>query len=147
MRKLHVFLFGAFILIGVGLFLFHRMAVDIFGVSYDPNNSDDLQKLMVIADTSRPFRSALERFKQDHGSYPARAGDLFPSYLQSTNGPNDYSDWAGWHYEPESTNSYQLFFHPAWDDGFWLERSNGVDHWTYSTSVANTDLTQKFSGE
>jgi hypothetical protein len=143
MRKLFLITLCAFVLIGIGLFRFHNWASRTFGVSYNPNNSRDLQKLSAIAKDSLPLRKALERFKQDHGNYPDNVTNLFFSYLKSTNGPNDFSDWAGWRYQPESTNSYSLFYHPNWDDGFWYECSNEIDSWHYSDGTENADLTEK----
>jgi hypothetical protein len=100
---------------------------------------------MAIADDSRPFRDALEHFRQDHGNYPAAATSLFPTYLHSTNSPDDFSDWIGWRYIEATTNGYSLHYQVNWDDGLWYEHvTSGVDRWHYITSVADTDLTQKF---
>jgi hypothetical protein len=128
--------------IGIGLIFINNWAVKTFGVAYDPSNSRDLQKLLIIADNSRPLREALERYKLDHGNYPDDSTNLFPSYLHSTNGPNDFSDWAGWRYEPETTNTYSLIYKANWDDGLDCECSNNICHWDYFTSTRNTDLTQ-----
>ena len=145
MRKALFIIFSVAILIGLGLFFFHRWALHTFGPSYDPTNSHDLQKLATIADDSRPFRDALERFRLDHGSYPAAATNLFPTYLHATNSPEDFSDWLGWRYVEAATNSYTLFYKVSWDDGLWYEHlASGTDQWHYSTSVAITDLTQMF---
>jgi hypothetical protein len=145
MRKALLIIFGAVVLIGVGLFFLHRWGLHTFGPGYDPNNSHDLQKLMAIADDSRPFRDALERFRHDHGSYPAAATNLFPKYLRSTNSPEDFSDWIGWRYIETTTNGYSLHYQVNWDDGLWYEHlASGTDRWHYSTSVSDTDLTQKF---
>ena len=145
MRKALPIIFIAVVLVGVILFFIHRWALHTFGPSYDPTNSHDLQKLVAIADGSRPFRDALERFRRDHGSYPAAATNLFPAYLHATNSPEDFSDWIGWRYVEATTNSYTIFYQVNWDDGFWYEHlALGTIRWHYSTSVADTDLTQKF---
>jgi len=145
MRKALLIFFSAAILIGVGLFFLHQWALHAFGPSYDPTNSRDLQKLMAIADDSRPFRDALERFRHDHGSYPVAAANLFPTYLHATNSPEDFSDWVGWRYVVATTNSYTLHYQANWDDGLWYEHpASGTDQWHYSTSGADVDLTLKF---
>jgi len=146
MRKALPIVFITVALIGVGLVFFHRWALHTFGPSYDPTNSHDLQKLMAIADDSRPFRAALEQFRHDHGSYPPAATNLFPAYLHATNSPDDFSDWAGWRYVEATTNGYTLLYTVNWDDGFWYEHlATGTDQWHYSTSVTGIDLTQKFN--
>jgi len=145
MRKALPIIFITIALIVVGLFFFHRWALHTFGRSYDPNNSLDLQKLMAMADDSLPFRDALERFRHDHGGYPAAVTNLFPAYLHTTNSPEDFSDWAGWRYVAATTNSYTLHYQANWDDGLWYEHlASETDHWHYSTSVTNINLTPKF---
>ena len=145
MRKALPIVFIAVVLIGISLFFLHRWALHTFGTSYDPTNSRDLQKLMAVADDSRPLRAALEQFRHDHGSYPPAATNLFPAYLHATNSPDDFSDWAGWRYVEATTNGYTLLYKVNWDDGFWYEHlATGTDQWHYSTSVTGIDLTQKF---
>jgi hypothetical protein len=145
MRKALPIFFIAVVLIGLALFFLHRRALHTFGPSYDPTNKRDLQKLMAIADDSRPLRAALEQFRHDHGSYPPAATNLFPAYLHSNKSSEDSSDWAGWRYVEATTNGYTLLYKVNWDDGFWYEHlATGTDHWHYSTSVTGIDLTQKF---
>jgi len=145
MRKALLIFFSAAILIGVSLFFLHRWALHTFGSSYDPNNSHDLKNLMAIADDSRPFRDALERFRHDHGVYPAAVTNLFPAYLQATNSPEVFSDWVGWRYVEATPNSYTLHYQANWDDGLWYEHvASGTDQWHYTTSVTDIDLTLKF---
>jgi hypothetical protein len=152
MRKALLIFLCVVILIGVGAVFLNRQMRHIYGPGYDPSNSRDLQKLLVIANAGRPLREALARFKIDHGYYPMEAADFIPSYLQPTNVPdilntNDYNekDWAGWEYHRESTNHYQLFFQLDWDGGLWYEPSaEGTNQWSWSTSDRVVDLTQKF---
>jgi len=145
MRKALPIIVTAVVLIGVCLFFLNRWALHTFGHSYDPTNSRDLQKLMAIADDSRPFRDALERFRHDHGSYMAADANFFTTYLHATNSADACPDWAGWRCVEATTNSYTLFYQPCWNDGFWYEHlATGTDQWHYSTSVTDIDLTQKF---
>jgi hypothetical protein len=133
------------ILIGVGSVFLNYHLKRVYGVGYDPNNSRDLQKLLAIAGDSLPLREALERFKYDRGGYPRKSADLFPSYLRATNTTDELSDWAGWNYHPESTESYVLIYKANWDDGLSYEQlTNNTHTWYYFTSTKVTDLTQKF---
>lgn len=150
MRKTFLILFCVVIVIGVGAVLLNRHMRHVFGPGLTPEH--DIDKLLVIADDSRPIREALERFKIAQGCYPMKVASFIPSYLQPTNVPdvlntNDYltKDWGGWEYHPESTNSYELFFQLDWDSGLWYEHSaEGTNHWSWSTSDRVVDLTQKF---
>jgi hypothetical protein len=140
MRKALIIILSIVVVIGIVLFLLRQWSP----TSYDPNDSRDLQKLSSIADNSRPFREALEKFKHDHGIYPQANTNIFPSYLIKTDAPDDFSDWAGWRYFP-GTNSYTLFYQVNWDDGLWYDHLvNGTNQWYYSTSTTQIDLTQKF---
>jgi hypothetical protein len=146
MRKAFLILLCVVILIGVSAVILNRHLSHIYGPYYDPSNSRDLQKLLAIVDGSRPLREALERFKNDQGDYPTTVTNLFPSYLQTKNAPEDFNikDWAGWEYNRESTNSYELFYQLDWDGGLWFDHSvDGTNQWSWSTSDRVVDLTQK----
>ena len=144
MRKGLIIILCLAVLMGIALEFVHRWSLRTFGEDYDPDNIHDMQKLVVIAENSRPLREALERFKHDRGVYP-NASNLFSSYLPATNRPaDDFSDWAGWRYLPASTNSYTLFYQANWDGGLWYDHLvNGTDQWYLSDSGAPIDLTQK----
>src|SRR5437868_4199043 len=116
MRKALLIFFGAVIVIGIVLYFIHQHAEHTFGTSYDPSNSHDLEKIIVIGDNSRPLREALERFRHDHGCYPIEASNLFSGYLKRTNAPDDVSFWAGWNVDDLSTNHYLLVYKVGWDD-------------------------------
>jgi hypothetical protein len=147
MRKALIILLCVVLLVGAGAVALHRFGLRVYGPGYDPNNSSDVQKLGLLVDGSRPLREALERFRHENGGYPGAATNLFPSYLQAqTNrAPYDWSDWAGWNYCGETSNSYTLIQKVNWDDGMSFDRlTNGAVKWSYFTSVTNTDLTPAF---
>jgi len=147
MRKAFLIFLCVTIVLGMGMVFLHRQMQRIYGPGYNPDNSHDLQKLVIIAEASRPLCEALERFKNDRGNYPSSVIDLIPAYLQTKNAPDDFNtkDWAGWEYLRESTNSYQLFFQLDWDGGLWFEHlASGTNHWSWSTSDRVIDLTPKF---
>ena len=146
MRKGFIIIFCVVIVLGVAAVLLNRHMHHVFGPGFTPEH--DMDKLLIIADDSRPIREALERFKHDHDYYPTTVASFIPSYLQPTNVPgvlntNDYfaKDWGGWEYHPKSTNSYELFFQLDWDGGLWYEHSaESTNHWSWSTSDRVVDL-------
>jgi len=145
MRKAILIIVSLVILVSIGLYFLGQHMRHIYGTSYDPNDRRDLQKLIVIGDASRPLRDALERFRHEHGSYPTVASNLFPAYLQRTNAPDDFSDWSGWNMMDVASNHYLLVYKVGWDDGLCYEHmTNDMPSWFYFSSVAHTDLTQKF---
>ena len=119
MRKTLLIVFAAVILMGIGVLFLRRWGLNTFGTGYDPNKRQDVRKLIVIADDSRPVRELLERFRHDQGRYPEVLSNLFPTYLHATNSPGDFTDWNGWRYEGAS-NSYTLRYQVNWDEGFFL---------------------------
>jgi len=149
MRKAFIILFCLVVVIGVAAVLLNRHLRHVFGPEFSPEH--DMDKLLIIADDSRPMREALERFKHDHAYYPDRIDSIIPSYLQPTNVPdilntNDYyftKDWGGWEYHLMSTNSYELFFQLDWDGGLWYEHSaEGTNHWYWSIGDRDVNLTK-----
>lgn len=147
MRKALITILCVVILVGVALGLLKQSGLLHFGPVYDARRSRDVEKLLVIADDSRPLREALERFKHDQGSYPTVITNLFPSYLQAAPAPAPFY-WAGWYYQQESANSYTLYYKVNWDDGLFYERQvEGADRWYYSVGGKKTDLTEKFGQE
>jgi hypothetical protein len=134
MRKAFLILLCVVIVIGIGISFF------LWPVSV---SKLDVQKLLTIADNGRPLREALERFKRDQGNYPAKATNLFHSYLQLAPIPTPF-DWGGWDYLQDSTNSYYLFYKINWDDHLAYEHLvHGTDRWYYSASGTQIDLTHK----
>src|SRR5690349_2772428 len=105
MRKaIPIFLFLV-ILFGVGGLILVRHMSRVHGPGYIPSRA--MEKLRAIADSSGPFRNALERFKSDQGHYPAAVTNLVPSYFSLTNTldlPNS-KDWAGWEYTTRQPDS------------------------------------------
>jgi hypothetical protein len=140
MRKSVFVLFCSFVLFAVAGVIVFRHLSRIFP-NYTP------EQLNAIADSSRPFREALEKFKNEQGHYPTEITNLIPSYLQRTNAPNlpDQKDWAGWDYSIESSNHYQLFYQLDWDGGLSFDHSaGGSNHWSRASSGKAIDLPPSF---
>jgi len=145
MRRALLIIVCVVILIGVALGFLRQWDLRHFGPVLDIRKSQDVEKLLAIANNSRPLREALERFKHDHGTYPEVITNLFPSYLQPAPTMGDRSRWAGWDYMEQSTNSYSLYYQTDWDDHLVYDHLvQSTDQWYYSGSVTQTDLTQKF---
>ena len=144
MRKKTIILIAVVILIGGcagAYFWFDSVVSGMFGPIYDVNNKRDIQKLSSIAEGGRPFREALERFKQDHGDYPNDITNLIPSYLQGELTPAPMSCWAGWQYWPESTNGYSIAYRLNHDDDLIYEHLvHGTNRWYLSDEATRTDL-------
>jgi hypothetical protein len=145
MRRALLIILSAVVLIGTALVFVRQWGLRHFGPGYDIRKSQDVERLFVIADASRPLREALEHFKHDHGQYPETITNLFTSYIQVAPTMGDPSRWAGWDYMMQSSNTYSLFYQTDWDDHLCFDHlAQGTDQWYYQGSDAKTDLTQKY---
>ena len=144
MRKAITTILCLVILIAIGGVILVRHMSHIYGPIYTPQH--DMDKLLTIANTSRPLQEALERYKNERGHYPSTITNLFPAYLQPTNAPEDFfvKDWGGWDYFVQATDSYELYFQLCWDGGLFCEHSVvGTNHWSWNIGNGAVDLTQE----
>ena len=143
MRKALLILLCVVFVIGGGTVILHWYGSRIGGPVYDPTNSRDVALLQGIAQTSRPLREGLERFRNNQGGYPSVVTNLFPTYLQPAPEPTEFH-WSGWLYLRETTSSYSLYYKLNWDDGLFYEHQvQGTNRW-YVAGNKYADLTGEF---